>query len=223
MKDYLVVMQVTYEDQVKTLTSVVEAGDEESAKKYGLALQEGVCDDESLTPELGANQGPFTYDVMGVTQLQSVPLMIDGRSVDLLMTSNNAQLKKISPIKKSKTLTPYSVGVKWVAEGCVRQLNSVLMATNKKDAVVKTLLSLCLKTDEWDVLDQLEAADGYDITAGGSRYIASSAIPMEFIDVAVANGCVTALVPMRTNEPGDPIIATLTLPNALYIYITKKP
>lgn len=35
---------------------------------------------------------------------------------------------------------------------------------------------------------------------------------MELIDIAIKGGCVTALIPMRTNEPGQPIVATLGLP-----------
>lgn len=214
-------MQITYEDQAKMLTTIIEADDKALAARAALIQQIRFTDLVSVdklaksTDYRKYKERYFDYEILGITQLQTIPLMIDGRHLDVLMADNNDKLKKLKPIKKNKLLKPYSVDIEWIAEGKHRQLKSVLLADNKREARVKALLSLCRTTDEWDILDQIEV-DGeyvYDITVDGSRYIASPAIPMELIDIAIKSGCVTALIPMRTNVLGEPIVATLGLPH----------
>lgn len=220
MNKYLIVMQITYEEQAKMLTTVIDADNKVLAARSALIEQIRFSDPVSVdklaksTDYRKYKERYFTYQILGITELQTVPLMIDGRNLNVLMADDNDKLKKLKPIKKNKRLKPYSVDVEWIAEEKHRKLNSVLMADNKKDAIVKVLLSLCRTTDEWGILDQIEAdgEDIYDITIDGSQYIASPAIPMELIDIAIKGGCVTALIPMRTNEPGQPIVATLGLP-----------
>lgn len=220
MSKYLVIIQITYENQAKISTTVVEADNKVLAARSALIDQISTSDligfEEAAKKKnyLEYKERFFTYKTLGVIELQTLPLMIDGRDFSILISTDNEKLKKLKPIKKNKSSKPFLVDVEWIAEGKHRKLNSVLMADDKKDAVVKVLLSLCRTTDEWGILDQIEAngEDLYDITIDGSQYIASPAISMELVDIAIKGGCVTALIPMQTNDPGQPIVATLGLP-----------
>lgn len=223
MRKYLVAIEIAYQNEVKLVSPVVDAEDSIEATRIALIGLTGFSDEVKVRKTASASKYRtykerfFTYKTIGVIELQTIDMMIDGRCVKLLMSANNKKLKALKGIKKSKGLKPYYVDVTWLAENIERNINIAIMAENKRDAVVRALCSLQSEKDNYDIGLLIEGMKDVDITINKSRYIVKTPIPMDVIDIAIKNGYVEALVPVSNPIPNKPMIATVGLPHLALI------
>lgn len=160
-------------------------------------------------------EGEFIYNISSsaVEELEVIEVMIDGRTMDVLIPIANKALMKNKGLLKKKGLSGYSIDIKWTAERKIRDFNLVVWALNKKDAISKIMLSLSPSIHEWDGLDLFDKEGNNKISVASSEYEINEPEKMEFVDIAIKGGSVGVLLPMHYDDSDGPTLATYRMSN----------